>query len=289
MEQTPQRPEPPRQRTRVRVDPASHERVELAGKRCALYLRVSTSEQTVDHQELQLRHWAASHGVQVVKVYSDENASGSKHRKMLDLLLRDAASPLKPFDLVAIWSLDRLTRQGIEVTLGYLRRLHEAGVRVISAQERWLDSDSPVWSLLVSVISWFAEFERKRNSERTKAAHLTAKTNGKRWGRKPKVTEADIQAIRGNLRRKEPKTLTQMGQQLNLSRATVYKVQIQHRWKSKTKPGRRRVTEETITQIRELLRNPENGVHAIRKKTGAGISTISKIRGPLPQGMIREP
>jgi Helix-turn-helix domain of resolvase len=105
-------------------------------------------------------------------------------------------------------------------------------------------------------------------------------------GRPPKVTEETITAIRSNLRRKVPQSLQAMAMQLNVSPSTVYRVQTRHHWKSKIQSGWRRVTEATILEIRKLLRNPDNGVHAIRKRTGAGIGTISKIRdtlGPLPQ------
>jgi DNA invertase Pin-like site-specific DNA recombinase len=280
-----QRSKPPRQRSRVRVDPVTKERVDLAGKRCALYLRVSTSDQDPEHQELALRWRATMYGLTVTKVYADaaSGAKGVQHRPMLQAVLRDAAS--KQFDLLLIWSLDRLSREGTEASLGYLRQLREAGVRVVSANESWLDTDLPIYEVAVSIIAWTARREREMNSERTKAAYHTAKAQGKRWGRKPTVTESDIAAIKSNLRRQQPASLKAMAQQLGLSVSTVHRVATRHHWKIKNKPGRRRVTDDTILAIRTLLRNDENGLNYIRKKTGAGLSTIIRVRdtlGPLP-------
>ncbi len=45
--------------------------------RAALYLRVSTREQTTENQELELRRWAERLSLDVVKVYAD-TASGAR-------------------------------------------------------------------------------------------------------------------------------------------------------------------------------------------------------------------
>jgi DNA invertase Pin-like site-specific DNA recombinase len=79
--------------------------------RVALYLRVSTAEQTVENQEAALRAVATARGWQVVEVYRDEAISGAKGRDKrpgFDKLWKDAA--LRKFDLVAAWSVDRLGR-----------------------------------------------------------------------------------------------------------------------------------------------------------------------------------
>jgi DNA invertase Pin-like site-specific DNA recombinase len=48
--------------------------------RAAIYLRVSTSEQTTDNQERELRAAAARMGHEVVEVYTDHGISGAKGR-----------------------------------------------------------------------------------------------------------------------------------------------------------------------------------------------------------------
>jgi hypothetical protein len=50
-------------------------------KRAAIYLRVSTGEQTVGNQRRELETAAASRGWSVVAVYADEGISGAKGRE----------------------------------------------------------------------------------------------------------------------------------------------------------------------------------------------------------------
>jgi predicted site-specific integrase-resolvase len=53
-------------------------------KRAAVYLRVSTGEQTVDNQRRELEAAAASRGWSVMAVYADEGISGAKGREGAD-------------------------------------------------------------------------------------------------------------------------------------------------------------------------------------------------------------
>ena len=80
-------------------------------KRVALYLRVSTSGQTVENQKRELEAVAERHGWQIVAVFKDEGISGSKGRQQrpgFDDLCHGIAR--REFDLVAAWSVDRLGR-----------------------------------------------------------------------------------------------------------------------------------------------------------------------------------
>ena len=80
-------------------------------KRAAIYLRVSTGEQTVDNQRRELEAAAASRGWSVVAVYADEGISGAKGREgrpQLDLMLKDAVR--RRFDVAMVWAVDRLGR-----------------------------------------------------------------------------------------------------------------------------------------------------------------------------------
>jgi DNA invertase Pin-like site-specific DNA recombinase len=80
-------------------------------KRIALYLRVSTTEQTVENQQRELEAVAERHGWDIVAVFTDAGISGSKGREKrpgYDLLCRGIAR--REFDQVAAWSVDRLGR-----------------------------------------------------------------------------------------------------------------------------------------------------------------------------------
>jgi len=49
-------------------------------RRAALYLRVSTREQTTENQERELREVAGRKGCEIVQVYQDHGISGAKGR-----------------------------------------------------------------------------------------------------------------------------------------------------------------------------------------------------------------
>jgi DNA invertase Pin-like site-specific DNA recombinase len=61
--------------------------------RVALYLRVSTSGQTVENQRRELEQWATRAGHEIVAAYQNAGISGSKGRDArpdLDKALKDA-------------------------------------------------------------------------------------------------------------------------------------------------------------------------------------------------------
>ena len=85
-------------------------------KRVALYVRVSTNGQTVENQRRELTQWAERAGHEVVKVYQDAGISGAKgcdKRPDFDAMLKAAAK--REFDLLAVWSSDRLGRSMLDL------------------------------------------------------------------------------------------------------------------------------------------------------------------------------
>jgi hypothetical protein len=64
-----------------------------------------------------------------------------------------------------------------------------AHVALVSVKEAWADSSGPIRELLVAVMSWVAQQERRRLVERTKAGLARARANGKKIGR-PRLNPA---------------------------------------------------------------------------------------------------
>ncbi|MBI4200727.1 MAG: recombinase family protein [Chloroflexi bacterium] len=159
----------------------------------ALYTRVSTDTQDATNQVLELRAWADRMGHTIVAEYEDV-ASGARRREKLDDLF-DAARRRK-FELVAIWSLDRLTREGPLATLLYLQRLTAMGVRVYSHQEPYLDPSLPFYESIVAFLADIAKWERRRRSERTRAGLSRAVSQGKRLGRPPGRKDSRKRVVR---------------------------------------------------------------------------------------------
>ena len=75
-------------------------------KRVALYLRVSTTDQTTRNQHRELREVAERHGWDVVATYEDAGSSGGKgraERPGFDALMLAVAR--REIDIVAAWSV----------------------------------------------------------------------------------------------------------------------------------------------------------------------------------------
>lgn len=97
-------------------------------------------------------------------------------------MFEDAAR--RKFDIVLFWSLDRFTREGIRKTIAYLQQLDSFGVRFKSYTEPLLDTDNElVAHIVVGVLSYFAQQEAVRISERTKAGLERVRSQGKVLGR----------------------------------------------------------------------------------------------------------
>jgi DNA invertase Pin-like site-specific DNA recombinase len=103
--------------------------------RVALYLRVSTSEQTTRNQRRELRAVAERHGWTVAATFEDTGISGSKGREArpgFDALMMAVAR--REIDMVVAWSVDRLGRSLLDL-LGFLRDLHAKGVDLFLHQQ----------------------------------------------------------------------------------------------------------------------------------------------------------
>ncbi len=157
--------------------------------RAALYVRVSTKEQTTQNQERELRQWADRLGFEVGQVYADTASGARADRTALAAVL--AGAHRREFDILLIWSLDRMSREGIGPMIRYMDQLRAAGVGVMSHQESWVDTGSPVWELLLAVFAWVAQQERQRIGERVRAGQARARAQGVRFGRKPRLVDLE--------------------------------------------------------------------------------------------------
>jgi DNA invertase Pin-like site-specific DNA recombinase len=151
-------------------------------RRAAVYLRVSTLDQTTANQERELREVAGRMGCEIVKVYKDHGISGAKardKRPAFDALCRDAAQ--RKFDMVMAWSVDRLGRS-LQDLVAFLSELHALKVDLFLHQQG-LDTTTPAGKALFQMMGVFAEFERAMIQERVRAGLRRAKDEGKQLGR----------------------------------------------------------------------------------------------------------
>src|SRR5271163_4210879 len=171
--------------------------IAVMSKRVALYLRVSTTEQTVENQQRELEAVTERHGWNVVAVFTDAGVSGAKGRDKrpgYDCLCRGIAR--REFDQVSAWSVDRLGRS-LQDLVAFLGELHAKGVDLYLHQQG-IDTGTPAGKAMFQMLGVFAEFERGIIVERVKAGLARARSQGKRLGRRP-VTEDVVERIRKQL------------------------------------------------------------------------------------------
>jgi DNA invertase Pin-like site-specific DNA recombinase len=103
-------------------------------KKAAIYLRVSTTDQTVENQRRAIEQYCQLQGWRVAKVYEDVGVSGAQDRREgLDALKKDATNG--KFDVVLVWKFDRLARS-TQHLLEVLALLQRYGVDFVSRAPR---------------------------------------------------------------------------------------------------------------------------------------------------------
>jgi DNA invertase Pin-like site-specific DNA recombinase len=169
-------------------------------KSVALYLRVSTNEQTIDNQRRELQAAAKRHGWKVVAEFTDNGVSGSNGRDRrlgFDQLLK--ATSRREFDMVAAWSVDRLSRS-LAHLVTFLGEIHAKGVDLYLHRQA-LDTSTPTGRAMFQLLGVFAELERSITIERINAGIARARAAGKHCGR-PRVSKDVERRIRELLKAK---------------------------------------------------------------------------------------
>lgn len=162
-------------------------------RKVAIWIRVSTEEQTTENQRIALETFCKHRGWEIVKEYDLTGVSAyrNKHEQVLRQAQKDGRA--NQFDTLLVWALDRLSRQGAEGILRLVREFDEYGVQVVSIQEEWLEQSDPfIRQILLAIIGWVGKFESERLSERTKSGLRRAKERGVKLGRPKKVKKEKV-------------------------------------------------------------------------------------------------
>lgn len=179
----------------------------MTGQRIG-YIRVSTLDQNPDRQ---------LENVSVDRVFTDHASGKDVARPQLDALLRFA----REGDTIVVHSMDRLARN-LDDLRRLVRALTERGIRVAFVKEQltFTGEDTPMATLLLSVMGAFAEFERALIRERQREGIALAKQRGAYRGRK-KALSADVVAeLRRRVAAGEKKA--EIARDLGISRETLY-------------------------------------------------------------------
>lgn len=162
-------------------------------KRCAIYARVSTTEQDCELQLREMRQFAALRGWQIVGEYVDHGFTGTNsNRPELKRLMTD--SKKRKHDLVLVWKLDRFARSLKEIVL-MLQELSEIGVEFVSQKDN-LDLSTSQGRLMMHMIAAFSQFEADLIKMRVKAGLENARAKGIMLGRPKKRDDQKIRQLR---------------------------------------------------------------------------------------------
>jgi len=172
------------------------------------YVRVSTLEQNTERQ---------LEGIEVAKTFTEKASGKDTKRPQLEALM----GFVRDGDTVVVHSMDRLARN-----LDDLRRIVQTltgrGVHIEFVKEHlcFTGEDSPLASLMLSVMGAFAEFERALIHERQREGIALAKQRGAYRGRKKSLSEAALRELQQRLAAGVSKA--QVAREFGISRETLY-------------------------------------------------------------------
>ncbi len=180
----------------------------------ALYLRISTVDQSTELQRRELLAFVESRGWEVHSIYEDKATGTNDKRPQLQALLRDARE--RKFDVVLCWKLDRFFRslKGMVVTL---QEFEELGVEFVSLKDQ-LDLTTSAGRLMTHILAAFAEFEAGIIRERVRAGIANARAKGKKLGRPYQIDAAKARALRA-----EGLSLSEIAKRLGSTKSGVSK------------------------------------------------------------------
>ena len=207
-------------RTRRRIGSPRHrcvfafeeEGIEMK-KRAVIYARVSTGDQHLETQLLDLREMAKQRGCEVVREFTDIISGTKSKRPGLDQLMADAQR--HRFDVVLVAAFDRIARN-VRHFLDVLDELNHLGIEFVSKREN-IETSGPLGRAMLTIVGAISELERSLIVERVKAGMRRAKLEGRKIGRAP----FNIDRVAVVADRRSGMSLTQVAKKHHVSRATV--------------------------------------------------------------------
>ena len=151
---------------------------------------MSTQEQRPDRQIAGLRDCCDD-------LHVERLSAASRRRPVFERVINQ----LRPNDRLAVWDLDRAFRSTRDA-LNQIEHLRARGIEmeVIGMN---LDMATPIGTVVDTIMSALAQFERDTLAQRTREGLEAVRRRGVRFGRPPKLNEAQIAIARLRLCRDE--------------------------------------------------------------------------------------
>ncbi len=161
--------------------------------RIASYLRVSTKDQSIEPQRMEILAFCKSRNWPEPVEFSDVISGSTVSRSGLDAMMERIRKD--EFDVVCVVKIDRLFRSltHFALTMGEMTKKNVSFVS--TSQGIDTSDDNPCGRLMRGLLSVIAEFERDLIRERTRAGLAVARANGKKLG-KPSPVLPDMDGRR---------------------------------------------------------------------------------------------
>ena len=182
--------------------------------RVAIYVRVSTQEQSCELQLREITDFVKGKGWELFRTYEDKSTGTNANRPMLKQMLADASRG--DFDIVICWKLDRLFRSLKDLIL-VLNELSELKIDFVAIRDN-IDLTTSAGRLMMHMMGAFAEFEASIIRSRVRAGLANAKAKGQTLGRPLKVSTLKMVELRS-----AGFSMQQIGINLGVSKSTVSK------------------------------------------------------------------
>ncbi len=172
------------------------------------YARVSTQGQNPQLQRDALEEAGCE------QVFEERVTGTKRERPELQACLRT----LRDGDTLVVWKLDRLARS-LKDPVELIHELNERGVAFLSLTEA-IDTTSAGGKLVFHIFGALAEFEHSLIRERTLAGLAAARARGRKGGRRPTLSAADVRKAAAMLADPEI-TKTDVAKHFGVSRVTL--------------------------------------------------------------------
>ena len=181
------------------------------------YARVSKADgsQSLDLQ----RDALLAAGVGEDRIYFDRASGKKDERPGLEACLK----ALREGDVLVVWKLDRLGRS-LHHLVKTVAGLSDAGVglKVLTGQGAQIDTTTAAGRLSFGIFAALAEFESELIRERTVAGLRAARARGRKGGRKPALTKAQIRATQAAMAYRDT-SVSELCGELGISPVTLYR------------------------------------------------------------------
>ena len=172
------------------------------------YARVSSFGQSLEVQLDKLSHCE--------KVFQEKKSGRTDNRAEL----QNCLTYLRDGDTLVITKLDRLGRS-IRDLLNIINQLEKNNVS-FQVLDQQIDTSTPSGKLLLHMLGAIAEFENDLRASRQSEGIQKALSNGVQFGRKSKLTDDEVLAMRG--KREAGTKIKDLMAEYGLSKASIYRL-----------------------------------------------------------------